>query len=129
MHNRRQLSGQPLPAPDTSARHRGNRMRISIKTRNVECDEELRNYVNRRVAFALSRFADAVQRVEVMLEGQQGTTSQRCCFHVHVKRRSEPIECETTHTDLLAAIDLTSGRAGRTVARRLDLNLTPRASR
>jgi ribosomal subunit interface protein len=103
-------------------------MRVSIKTRNIECDEELRAYVNRRVAFALSRFADAVQSVEVLLE-DVGTTDQRCWFQVHVRRGGDPIECETTHSDLLAAIDLTSGRAGRTVARRLDLKLAPRASR
>ncbi len=107
-------------------------MRVSIRARGIECDKELRGYVNRRVAFALSRFADSVRSVEVQLEdvnNARGGVDRRCMFLVNVKRESESIVCETTHADIQSAIDLACGRAGRTVARALDHRIARRPLR
>lgn len=98
-------------------------MKLDIKSRHIECDEELRDYVNRRAAFALSRFGPDVRAVEVTLEdvnGPRGGVDQRCKLIVTLKRESEPVVCETTHSELRTAVDLSFGRASRSVARTLD---------
>lgn len=98
-------------------------MRISIRTKSTDCGEDLREYTDRRTAFALSRFANSVEAVDVLLEdvnGPRGGVDRRCRFIVKVRREPDPVVAETTHQDIRAAIDLTSSRIARSVARALD---------
>ena len=63
-------------------------MKIAI-TSKVECTDELREFVQRKLAFALSRFADRVQSVDVLLDdvnGPRGGIDQRCRLIVGLKR-------------------------------------------
>lgn len=98
-------------------------MRIEIKSRGVDVDTELREYVHRRAAFALSRFGDDVREVLVTLEdvnGPRGGIDQLCKLVVTLRRVDEPVVCETTDKEMQAAIDIAFGRASRTVARNMD---------
>ena len=98
-------------------------MRISIRAKGVENNDALQERVRRRAAFALSRFGDVVQDVDVLLEdvnGPRGGVDQRCRFLVSLRRGDSPVICETIHADINAAIDISGDRVGRTVARAME---------
>ncbi len=105
-------------------------MKISLRTKEIEADDEFREHVQRRAAFALSRFGDDVKEVEVRLEnvnGRRDGVDKRCSLVVRTRRQFDPIEIETVHEDASAAVDLSFGRAARTVARKLELHVASRA--
>ena len=48
-------------------------MQLSIRSDSVKLSEALREYITRRMHFALGRFASAIQRVSVRTEDINGT--------------------------------------------------------
>lgn len=98
-------------------------MKIAIRARGISCDQELREYVDRRMAFAFSRFGDDLSDVAVVLEdvnGPRGGLDQKCKLVITLRRVAEPIVCEATDAEIRPAIDIAAGRASRSVARALD---------
>jgi ribosome-associated translation inhibitor RaiA len=97
-------------------------MKIEIRTSGVTCDEELRAHVERRLGFALGRFAPAISVATVHLadeNGPRGGVDLRCRILLR-GRRIDGLVVEETATSATAAIDGAAERIGRSVARALD---------
>ncbi|NQV23573.1 MAG: HPF/RaiA family ribosome-associated protein [Rhodopirellula sp.] len=98
-------------------------MRIQIQTSKMDADSSVNKYVERRLSFALGRFADVVQKVEVTLadiNGPKGGHDKLCKIRVDLRRLPKPVYCEILHEELRTSIDLAAERSGRAVARAID---------
>ncbi|MEW5966138.1 MAG: ribosome-associated translation inhibitor RaiA [Pseudomonadota bacterium] len=96
-------------------------MHIDIRAQGFPLTEALREHAGRRIAFALSRFHDRMERVAVRLaddNGPRGGVDKRCQVRVHLRGLPEVVITEMSE-DIYAAIDRAADRAGRTLARRL----------
>lgn len=99
-------------------------VQFSIHGDSVKLSEEFRQYIERRLRFALGRFASAIQRVKVRTEdinGPRGGIDKRCHVEVQLRAsRSSPILVTSDDSTLQAAVDCSAKRAARNVARKLD---------
>jgi ribosome-associated translation inhibitor RaiA len=94
-------------------------MKITVKARNFEVSDELRELVRRRAHYALGRFGREVGRVVVTLETGATPKAQvsvrgRTLWNVLIRDEGPWIG---------AAIGRAMNRAGRAVARRMDRQL------
>lgn len=86
-------------------------MRIEIATSTMDVDSDLRQWAERRVAFAMGRFADRVRRVRIVfsdVNGPRGGLDKECRVTAQMTQ-GEPLIAEV--------LDLESGAA---LARALD---------
>ena len=101
-------------------------MRIEMTARGVGLTAATRGHVERRLYFALGRFADRVSQVHVRLadvNGPKGGVDKSC--RIRVRLFGLPtVVVEQMDSDLNAAIDRSADRIGRAVARKLDRALT-----
>ena len=107
-------------------------MWIKIHAQKIDVNEATKAYVERRLHFALGRFADVVKQVQVMLSdinGPKGGHDKQCRLRVDFKRQATPVLAEILHEDLRTSIDLTADRLGRAVARAVDRQSAQRISR
>lgn len=98
-------------------------MRLTIHTSGIQATGSLKEYIERRVSFALDRFEESINSVSVTLEdtnGPRGGVDQMCRVRVQLIGQRRPIVAETTHEALRAAIDVSADCVGRSVARALD---------
>jgi ribosomal subunit interface protein len=97
-------------------------MRITVSGRGVDVMETLRDYVDQRLRFVLSRFGGQITRVGVGLVGGQTVRGETClqCRLTISLASGQKILAEVSDTDAYAAIDRAVERAGRFVALRLD---------
>lgn len=96
-------------------------MRITTTTRDVELTDSLREYVEYRLAFALSPFQDRIRGVVVVLSdinGSKGGIDKRCLLKVRLRGLSELI-IDETEADFQIAVNRAADRAKRDLARRL----------
>jgi ribosomal subunit interface protein len=99
-------------------------MHVLIRGERIKLGTELREYITRRLHFALGRFSPALERVSVRVgdvNGPRGGMDKQC--HIRVELRASggtPITAEVCEADLYAAVDRATDRIGRTVARTLD---------
>jgi putative sigma-54 modulation protein len=96
-------------------------MKIRIQGRNVELTEILRARTERRLGFALGRFADRIGRVILRFSdtnGHRGGMDKRCQIDVGLRPRS--VRVEHTDVDVFVALDGAADRASRSVARALE---------
>ena len=96
-------------------------MQLEIQARDFLLTEALRNYIERRIGFALSSRYDQIQRIVVRLSdinGKRGGIDKRCQIQVKLPRLKD-IVVEDTESGLYVAIDRATDRVTRTVARRL----------
>ncbi|MDA0284008.1 MAG: HPF/RaiA family ribosome-associated protein [Planctomycetota bacterium] len=103
-------------------------MRLSIRSHLIELTDDLRETVERRIYFALSRFGPRIERATVTLEdisGTRGGVVQRCRIVIKPQRGDELIVI-ATDADLHAAISFAADRAGRVVQRELERRRTDR---
>ena len=94
-------------------------MEIIVRGLNLGVTAEVRAYAERRLEFALGRFAQRIDRIEVRLSdtnGHKGGPDKRCQVHVRTRNMS-PLWVDTTHIDVLGAIDRSADRIGQVVAR------------
>ena len=106
-------------------------MQVELIIRNADLARMLRNYADRRLHFALSRFGDRVHRVMVTVseptEGER-SSEKHCNIRVDLKPFGQ-VFADETDPDVYAAIDRAAGRVGRLLASRLEKNTeTPRAA-
>jgi putative sigma-54 modulation protein len=97
-------------------------MRLQIHSRGVELTPSLREYVERRLRFALGRFADRIAEVTASVEdlnGPRGGLDQRCRLSVALVR-SGRLLVEATATDAAGAASLASERMARRVRAELE---------
>jgi putative sigma-54 modulation protein len=105
-------------------------MQVELIIRNADLAKILKNYADRRLHFALSRFGDRVDRVMVTVsestEGER-TSEKHCSIRVDLKPFGQ-VFAQETDPDVYAAIDRAAGRVGRLLASRLEKNTEiPRA--
>lgn len=96
----------------------------------MKLDDSMKEHIERRIDFALGRFAARVARVSVTIEdagGPGGGIKKRCCILVKLDRMEE-IVVEGTNAEFYDAVALAADRVGRSVQRRLDRRRTIRRS-
>ena len=92
---------------------------ITLRARGFTTTASLKDYVGRRLGFALDRFEERIQRVQVRLSdinGPRGGSDKRCQLVVQMDDLPA-IVVEDTNADLYIAIDKAIGRAVHTVSR------------
>jgi len=97
-------------------------MRIQINSRGCELGEEQRHRIQRRIEFALGRFATRIQRVTVRLEdenGPRGGLDLACRVAVKLKPEGE-LHVLDRDEEERAVTDRALDRAARAVARYLE---------
>ncbi len=105
-------------------------MNLELYSSRIAVSESTQFYVERRLAFALGRFADVIQSVVVRLEdanGPRGGIDKSCRVRVKLTGQKNPVIAEVIDLEIRAAIDMAAERVGRAVARQLDRR-TPRRS-
>lgn len=96
-------------------------MTIDLRCRPFELTPALAGHVERRLRFALSRFAGRVQAVSVRLtddNGPRGGVDKACRLRVHL-RGAGLVRVEELDSDLYAAVDRAVARLARGVSRAL----------
>jgi len=106
-------------------------MRISVSGHHVKVTPDLREYIDRRLYFALGRFGPAIDHVSVRVgdvNGPRGGVDKHCQIVVKLRASgSNPIAIDDTDEDVCAAVTQASSRAGRTVARAIERKRRKRA--
>lgn len=98
-------------------------MKVQIRSRKLVVDGATEAHVERRLHFALGRFSDVVERVDVTLadiNGPNGGQDKLCRIRVRLRNESNPIIAEVLHEELLTGTDMAVDRIGRSVARAVD---------
>lgn len=101
-------------------------MQIDIQSRGFSLTNALLGYSQRRVHFAMAYISGHINRVVIRLSDVNGPRggADKCC-HIHVGLAGIPdVVVEDTEVDMYAAIDRAIDRARRTVARKVDRQLT-----
>ncbi|HTB60985.1 MAG TPA: HPF/RaiA family ribosome-associated protein [Polyangia bacterium] len=96
-------------------------MKIRLTARNVALTDRLRVHVRRRVALALGRFGERIDKVSVRFTGTEAGRgpSQKHC-QIEVELRPRPVSVEDADADPFAAADGATDRLSRSVARALE---------
>ena len=99
-------------------------MKIEIRNLNERIDQSQREYIERRLLFALGRFGSRIRRVMVRLEdmnGPRGGLDKRCHIEVRVPGRGVLV-VDVRDVELESAVS----RAAERIARRVRDELTTR---
>jgi ribosome-associated translation inhibitor RaiA len=94
-------------------------MVIEVQDRNVTLDEATREWIERRIQFALARFAGRIRRVQVVLNdvnGHRGGMDKQCQVRLTLIPTGE-IVVEDLDSTLEAATANSVERAARSMAR------------
>jgi ribosome-associated translation inhibitor RaiA len=97
-------------------------VKIEIRTRGLSPDPGLRLFVERRLEFALDRFADKIARVRVVLgdlNGPRGGVDKSCRIEVHLPGR-RAVRAAVVDADAYAAIAAAAHRVAQGVARAVE---------
>lgn len=96
-------------------------MQMDIQSQGFTLTDSLRDYLKKRLAYALNHGDEYISRVTVRLSdinGPRGGADKRCFIEVRLKQQPAVV-IEDTEADLYVAIDRAAERAGRTLTRRL----------
>ena len=103
-------------------------MLIAIHSRGFPMTDAIEDHVHKRLGFTLARGGNRIGRVVVRLSdlnGPRGGIDKRC--RIEIRLGGLPaVVVEDVQSDLYTAIDRATGRAGRTVNRRLAQDSTHR---
>lgn len=97
-------------------------MNIDIQSRPFSLTESLRDYSDRRIRSALTRFEGRVQRISMWLSdinGPKGGKDKHCRLQI-VLAGDTDVVVDETQADMHVAINRAVERAGRSMARKLD---------
>jgi ribosome-associated translation inhibitor RaiA len=97
-------------------------MQVDLRIRNIDLEEVLLSYIERRLRFAFSWFGDRVGRIAVNvsgLNGPRGGTSKNCSISADIAPLGRLV-VEESALDVHAAIDRAIGRMGRLIGQRLE---------
>jgi putative sigma-54 modulation protein len=97
-------------------------MELEIRRQDAHLDSAMREFVERRISFALGPFERRVSRVTVNLDdinGPRGGIDKQCRILVSL-RRGSPVKVEDLDVDLASAVGRAADRAGNAVARRVE---------
>jgi putative sigma-54 modulation protein len=96
-------------------------MQFEIHAKDIPVNEQLRRHTERRLCFALERFARRIRKVRVSfgdLNGPRGGVDKRCQVAI-VLMPSTTVVVEGRDSNVYVAIDRVAGKAGRCIGRRL----------
>lgn len=96
-------------------------MQFEIHAKDIPITEHLRGHIERRLCFALERFARRIREVRVSvgdLNGTRGGVDKRCRVTI-VLIPSTTIVMEDRDSNIYVAIDRVADKAGRGISRRL----------
>lgn len=94
-------------------------MKMDVQARSFSTTASLREYVKRRIQFALTRFQGRVERVRVYLSdinGPRAGLDRECHLQVHV-RGLPSVVVKGRQPNPYVTIDRASQRAGRSLER------------
>ncbi|WP_191602990.1 HPF/RaiA family ribosome-associated protein [Marinomonas algicola] len=97
-------------------------MKIKVQTRHLALTSELKEYVKRRILFALDSRFDKIKRVIVTLSdinGPKGGEDMRCQVLVKLDGQKD-IVIDHKQAHLRSAIDKAADKASRTVTKRIE---------
>ena len=97
-------------------------MTIEVRAVGMTVTDGLRTHVERRLAFALDRFGEQVERVTVRVadvNGPRGGPDKACRVDAAL-RTGHRVHIDERDLDAYAAIDRAAHRLGHTVSRRLE---------
>lgn len=101
-------------------------MHLDFRIGDIDMAEVIQRYAERRVRFALGRFANRIHHVTTRMTNDGGAL--KCRITASLAPFGE-ITVEDRDPDLLVAIDRASGRIGRQVGRELQRGRDLRTSR
>lgn len=113
------LELKPIVTNNSSLREA--EMQFEIRGRDVYITETLRGHIERRLGFALGRFARRIKRVLVRVEdlnGPRGGIDKGCRVAI-LLAPSATVVMEDRDSDVYVAIDRVADKAGRYIGRRL----------
>ena len=96
-------------------------MQFEIHGKDIPITEQLRGHIQRRLSFALERFARRIRKVRVSvcdLNGPRGGVDKLCLVAIALIP-SKTIVIEERDSSLYVAIDRAGDRAGTSIGRRL----------
>jgi len=102
-------------------------MQLEIRGQHLRVDQELKEHVERRLAFALGRFGSRIADVSVRLadlNGPRGGIDTRCQI-VAQMIPSGRMMVEATESEAETAVSAAAVRMGRAIRRELDRRRTP----
>jgi len=102
-------------------------MRIDLHCDGVEAAPVLRDYVSRRMSFAIGRFRDHIQwaRVKVAdVNGPRGGSDKRCVVQLRLRNLPDVVFA-ITQLEVRAAVDEAADRVARVLAQRLRRHQRP----
>ncbi|MFN7970934.1 MAG: HPF/RaiA family ribosome-associated protein [Acidobacteriota bacterium] len=97
-------------------------MTIKVRGHGIVVGPELAGFVERRLAFALSRFGGRVRAVQVRLadlNGPRGGIDKRCSMQASLTPSGD-VRVEDTDSQLPAAVDRAATRLARAVGATLE---------
>lgn len=103
-------------------------MRVEIRARRGQLTRSLEEQLERRLWFALGKFAGRIRRISAFLEdinGPRGGEDQRCRIEVSLVP-SGSIMAEATDAEVASAVDRAAERVARRVRDALDRERTMR---
>jgi len=97
-------------------------MQVFVSAKNFKVNETIREHIDRRLAFALDRFQQEIDRVDVSLadlNGPKGGLDKQCRM-VAKLRSLGTLVIEDQDMDFFAVIDRAADRLGHAVQRAID---------
>ena len=97
-------------------------MQLSIIDQNDSLNASMREFAERRLRFALSRFSSKIELVTVVvrdLNGPRGGVDKFCRITVKMRRLAS-VRITSLHGELEACLARAADRAGRSVARAVE---------
>ncbi|RLS37969.1 MAG: HPF/RaiA family ribosome-associated protein [Planctomycetota bacterium] len=108
--------------PEGFPRNRRFNMLIDVVHRNVRVTQEQKEWIQRRIDFALSRFARRIRRVSLIfsdINGARGGVDKKCRIVVTLSPQGE-IMIDETAVNIEAAVAVISDRVARAISRTLE---------
>jgi len=97
-------------------------MQVFVSAKNFKVNETIREHIDRRLTFALDRFQQEIERVDVSLadlNGPKGGLDKQCRM-VAKLRSLGTLVIEDQDMDFFAVIDRAADRLGHAVQRAID---------
>ena len=102
-------------------------MNLVMRGLNVAVSEAIRGHVERRLTFAVGRFANHVRQVNVRLShdsAHRRGIDKRCQIEIRMRTQG-PVWVDAIDADLYTAIDLAADRLGHVLPREIAKVRTP----
>lgn len=96
-------------------------MRIQVTKRNVKLEEGVREWVERRLQFALGRFSTQIRTVSIIFSdanGHRGGCDKHCRLRIMLEPSGEVV-VEDTDPSVVEVVSNIAERAARSVSRAL----------